>query len=124
MRKSPRFQGKPAEEGRPEKADPLEDLALGYGVAPDVRRVAAAISEKVAGDDGFPTLAVLSLLLREPGIGARLRRGDGPPGSCRKAMTRIIWSYLPGLSPAEFEDKVVREVRSTLLRASGRSGDG
>jgi hypothetical protein len=106
-----------------EEAGLLAALARGYGVTPDAKRVAEAISRQVGDRNGFPTLAVLSLLMQEPGIGARLRRGDSPSGAYRKAMTRIIWSYLPGLSPAEFEDRVAAEVRSTLVQASAPTGD-
>ena len=101
-----------------EQADLLAVLARGYGVAPDVKRVAKAIRKRVGDRDGLPTLAVLSHLLGEPGMGERLRRGDGPSRSSRKAMTNLL--AINGYpSPEEFVGRVVAEVRSVLLRASG-----
>jgi hypothetical protein len=105
-----------------EQAELLGVLAGAYGVTPDVKRVAKAIRKRVGDRDGFPTLAVLSHLLGEPGIGARLRRGDGPSDSSRKAMTELLAiNRYP--SPAEFVDRVVAEVRSMLLRAPGHTDD-
>ena len=110
-----------------EHAELLEALARGYGVAPDVRLVATAISKRVAHRDVPLTPMVVLGLLSEPGIGARLRRGDGPPDSFRQEMTTLIAINVhllpPRLSPAEFVDGVVEEVRSTLLRDSGQTGD-
>jgi len=77
---------------------------------------------RVGDSDGFPTLAVLSSLLYESGVGARLRRGDGLSDSSHKATTKLL-AINSRPSPAEFVDRVVDEVRSTLLSASGRSGD-
>jgi hypothetical protein len=111
------------EDEQSEKAELLALLARGYGVAPDLHLVTKAISKRAGDRTGFPTLAVLSLTLQEPGIGARLRRGDGPSPTCDKALTRIIWSHLPGLPPAEFESRVVKEVRSVLIQAPGHTGD-
>lgn len=107
-----------------EKAALLGLLARGYGVRPDMKRVTKAISKRVADRDGFATLGVLSLLRQEPGIETRLRRGDGPSDSYRKAMTRLLASNLPRLSsPEEFVEAVVEEVRSTLLRVSRDIGE-
>jgi hypothetical protein len=105
-----------------EHADLLALLARGYGVAPDVKRVAKAIRKRVGDRDDYPTRAVLALLLTEPGIGERLRRGDGPSDSCRKRMTRILPVHRYPM-PAEFVDRVVAEVRSTFLRASADTDD-
>jgi hypothetical protein len=105
-----------------EQAELLAILARGYGVKPDVKQVARAIRKRVGDRNGFPTIAVLSHLLGEPGIGARLRRGDGPSDSSRKAMVKLL-AINQYSSPAQFVDTVVEEVRSTLLRASGQSDD-
>lgn len=110
-----------------EYAELLEALARGYGVAPDVRPVAKAISKRVAHRDVPLTPMVVLGLLSEPDIGARLRRGDGPPDSFREEMLELITinvHILPApLSPAEFVDGVVEEVRSTLVRDSEQTGD-
>jgi hypothetical protein len=112
----------------PEPADPEEQaamlavLARGYGVKPDMKQVAGAIRKRVGDHNGFPTKAVLSGLLWEPGMGERLRRGESPSHSSRTAMVKLLANnQYP--SSAEFVDKVVEEVRSTLLRASGHDGD-
>lgn len=112
----------------PELADPEEQaamlavLARGYGVKPEVKRVARAIRKRVGDRDGFPTKVVLLYLLGEPGMGEQLRRGDGPSDSHREAMTKLLANNRYP-SPAEFVDRVAEEVRSTLLRASGHNGD-
>jgi hypothetical protein len=108
----------------PEPADPEEQaamlaaLARGYGVKPEVKEVARAIRKRVGDRDGFPTKVVLFYLLGEPGMGERLRRGDGPSDSSRKAMTELLANNRYP-SPAEFVDRVVEEMRSTLLQTSG-----
>jgi hypothetical protein len=104
-----------------EQADLLAVLARGYGVAPEVKRVATEVRKRVGDRDGSPTLAVMTHLLGEPGIGERLRQGDGPSDSAREAMTSLL-ATSSCASPAQFVDKVVEEVRSTLLRASGEVG--
>jgi hypothetical protein len=111
-----------------EYAELVEALARGYGVAPeDMRLVAKAVSKRVANRDVPLTPMVLLNLLSEPDIGARLRRGDGPRDSFREEMTTLIATNVhmlpPRLSPAEFVDGVVEEVRSTLLRVPGQTGD-
>jgi hypothetical protein len=106
----------------PESADPQEQeellaaLARGYGVKPELNRVARAIRRRVEDLNGFPTRAVLAGLLGVPGMGERLRSGDGLPDSSRKAMVQLLTAnQYP--APAEFVDAVVAEVRSTLLQS-------
>lgn len=105
-----------------EEAELLAALARGYSVEPDFKRVAKAIRKRVGDRDGFPTMAVLSALLGERGMSERLRRGDGPSDSSRKKVAKMIASN-GYRAPADFVDRVVEEVRSTLLRASGHTGD-
>lgn len=73
------------------------------------------IRKRIGDQDGFPTKAVLSFLLGEPGMGELLRRGDGPFDSSRKAITELLATNdYPSL--AEFVDRVVEEISATLLR--------
>jgi hypothetical protein len=104
----------------PQEADMLGLLARGYGVAPDLLRVATAISKQVVDRPGvrerYATATVLSLLLREPDIAARLRRGERLSDSSREPMTAIVDINLPHLSSAEFVDELLEEVRSKILQ--------
>lgn len=103
-----------------EQAETLAILAVGYGVAPDLTGVGKAISKRAAGRrtfrEDYMAAAVLEVLVREHGIVASLRRGEDPAGHSKMRMTDIVALNLP--RPAEFVDKVVEEVRSTLLRVS------
>ena len=108
------------------ETDLIALLARGYGVAADLFSVAGAVSERVVDhptqEERSATGPVLTSLLRKPSYVARLRRGEDPYGSDRKAMRAVlmimVWAWRPRPSATEFIDGVLEEVRSTLLRVS------
>jgi hypothetical protein len=108
-----------------EQAETLALLAVGYGVAPGLTSVGKAVSKRAAGRptfrEDYMAAAVLEVLVRERGIAARLRRGEDPADHFRMRMIDIVALNLP--RPADFVDKVVEEVRSTLLRPPGDIGE-
>jgi hypothetical protein len=110
------------EAGPEEKAALLAVLARGYGVKPDIKPVTRAIRRRVGDRDGFRTMAVLSVLLWERGMGERLRRGGGLSDSSRKSVaTTLVSNGYP--SSAELVDRITDEVRSVLARVSRDEDD-
>jgi hypothetical protein len=111
-----------SEDGQAEETDLLALLARGYRVRADLSAIAKEISERVVDHPTHlkraATHCVLGLL-QEPAIVARLRRGDGPSGLFRNAMTTAVDTCKPRLPTGEFIDRVLEEVRSTLRRVSG-----
>jgi len=104
-------------------------LARSYRVAADLYSVIDAVSERVVDhptvEERSATGMVLGGLLHKPGYVARLRRGEDPFGSDRKAAMRalkiMVWGWRPRPSAAEFIDGVLEEVKSALLRVSGHN---
>jgi hypothetical protein len=110
-----------------EETDLIKLLARSYGVAANLWAVAEAVIERAADhptqNERTATLPVLTALLRMPDIVMRLRRGEDPFGSDRKAvmlaMNIMVGPWHPRPSTAEFVEAVIEEVRSALLRVPG-----
>jgi hypothetical protein len=94
-------------DGQAGETDLLALLARGYRVRADLFPLAKAISKRVVDHPTYQerTAAIYVLFyLREPGIVAKLRRGDGPPVP-RKVMTKMVEAYEPRLPAAEFIER-------------------
>lgn len=113
-------------DGQAEEPDLVALLARGYGVRADLFALAKAISKRVMDHPTHQERTAAHYVLtylQEPGIVTKLRRGEGPSGSSRKVMTKMVEACRPRVPAAEFIERILEEVRSTLLRVTGHIGE-